>query len=139
MCHRKLPPSFWNSSHHHRSPLGTGSEYNRDYFASWYALQNSWQYHFPPQSYSGDLSRSLQYPTFESSSKLTPSYSSLMFRSGLDSRNPKYEMSKLTDSLSASGAYYGLSRFGSDNSSSVRFGSDHSSNLPYEPSSSCKY
>ncbi|KAJ8315377.1 hypothetical protein KUTeg_007527, partial [Tegillarca granosa] len=127
MCHRKLPPSFWNSSYQppKLSPGPTycaqsSSDYTRDAYlaSSWYPFSNNWPYHFPSQAYSGpsELSRTFPYSSFDSTSKLNPSYSSLMLRGGFGdhSRNSKYDVPKLSDSLPGSSGYYALQRLGTD-------------------------
>ncbi|OWF41340.1 transcription cofactor vestigial-like protein 2 [Mizuhopecten yessoensis] len=139
MCQRKLPPSFWNSAYQPPRPSfasGSSADYPRDYLTSpWYTLSNNWPYHFAAsQSYSNapDFARSFPYSSFDSASKLGPSYQSLMLRSGFDSRNSKYEMSKLSDSLQGAGSYYAsLQRFGADLSSNVNYDSSTTSSLDY--------
>lgn len=116
MCHRKLPPSFWNSAH--KPPqLATGSnfDYSRDpYFpSSWYSLQNNWPYRLPPHSHT-DLGGSLPYSSFDAPGKFGSTYQSLMFPGSYDSRQSKYDFAKNMESLAGTSSYYGLSRLGMD-------------------------
>lgn len=116
MCHRKLPPSFWNSAY--KPPqLATGSnfDYSRDpYFpSSWYSLQNNWPYRLPPHSHT-DLGGSLPYSSFDAPGKFGSTYQSLMFPGSYDSRQSKYDFAKNMESLAGSSSYYGLSRLGMD-------------------------
>ncbi|XP_011435157.3 transcription cofactor vestigial-like protein 2 isoform X1 [Magallana gigas] len=116
MCHRKLPPSFWNSAY--KPPqLATGSnfDYSRDpYFpSSWYSLQNNWPYRLPPHSHA-DLGGSLPYSSFDAPGKFGSTYQSLMFPGSYDSRQSKYDFAKNMESLAGSSSYYGLSRLGMD-------------------------
>lgn len=116
MCHRKLPPSFWNSAY--KPPqLATGSnfDYSRDpYFpSSWYSLQNNWPYRLPPHSHT-DLGGSLPYSSFDAPGKFGSTYQSLMFPGSYDSRQSKYDFAKNMESLAGTSSYYGLSRLGMD-------------------------
>ena len=116
MCNRKLPPSFWISDYQPPRPsfgTHTNQDFSRDLYSasSWY----NWPYHFPSSSYpnSSELSRSFPYSSFDPMGKLSPSYQSLMLRSGLEARNSKFDRAKIPDPLSGS-SYYGLSRLGAD-------------------------
>ncbi|OWF41339.1 transcription cofactor vestigial-like protein 2 isoform X1 [Mizuhopecten yessoensis] len=121
MCHRKLPPSFWNSTYRPPAttnplgPSGGGLDYSRDtYFSpSWYSLQNNWPYRLPSHGHS-DIGQSLSYPSLDTSSKLSNPYQSFVFPGSYDSRPSKFDFSKNMDPLSGSSGYYGLSRLGMD-------------------------
>ncbi|XP_062611616.1 transcription cofactor vestigial-like protein 2 [Saccostrea cucullata] len=118
MCHRRLPPSFWNSAYKPPSAqLGTGSnfDYSRDpYFpSSWYSLQNNWPYRLPSHTHT-DLGGSLPYSSFDATGKFGSTYQSLMFPGSYDTRQSKYDFAKNMESLAGTSSYYGLSRLGMD-------------------------
>ena len=125
MCNRKLPPSFWICDYQPpRSAFGTHpnqQDFTRDLYSasSWY----NWPYHFTSSAYPNgpEFTRSFPYSSFDSMSKLSPTYQSLMLRSGFDSRSSKYDRSKLPDPLASASSYYGFPRLGADLSSNVNF------------------
>ncbi|VDI37528.1 transcription cofactor vestigial-like protein 2 [Mytilus galloprovincialis] len=124
MCNRKLPPSFWISDYQPPRPAYGSQDFSRDLYSasSWY----NWPYHFPPSSYpsGSEFSRPFPYSPLDPMSKLSPTYQSLMLRSGFESRNSKYDRTKIPESLSTPSSYYGL-RLGADLSSA---------NMNFEPS-----
>lgn len=118
MCHRKLPPSFWNSNYRKTSSFSSPSSFDsyRDpYFPpSWYSLQNNhWPYRLPSHAHS-ELGQNFTYPSLESAGKFGSPYQSLVLSSSYDSRQNKYDFAKSMDSLSNPSGYYGLSRLGMD-------------------------
>lgn len=135
MCHRKLPPSFWNSNYKRSSSYSSscGLESYRDpYFPpSWYTLQNNhWPYRLPSHTHS-ELGQNFAYPSLETAGKLGPSYQSLMFPSSYESRQNKYDFAKSMDSLSNPGSYYGLSRLGMDLATKSNIDSTVPGRFPY--------
>lgn len=117
MCHRKFPPSFWNSNHKRTIAAGPscGLDYRDPYFPpSWYALQNNhWPYRFPSHAHS-ELGQNFTYSSLDTAGKLGTPYQSLMFPSSYESRQNKYDFAKNMESLSSPSGYYGLSRLGMD-------------------------
>ncbi|KAJ8315376.1 hypothetical protein KUTeg_007526 [Tegillarca granosa] len=119
MCHRKLPPSFWNSNYRQPSATITSASSNFDYSRdpyltpSWYSLQSNWPYRISSHTHT-DLTQPLSYTAFDSASKLSTPYQSIVFPGSYDSRQSKYDFAKNMDSLAGTSSYYGLSRFGMD-------------------------
>ncbi|KAI8791423.1 transcription cofactor vestigial-like protein 2 [Biomphalaria glabrata] len=128
MCHRKLPPSFWNSSYQPScsnnsnsfSSLGADAYFQ----SSLYNLHKTWPYHYSPQPHSYPAHQSaLAYPGMDTPGRLTSHYGSLMMpgpslsaRMGESRHHGQYEWTKSSDTFSG---YYGMGRFGSEMETSL--------------------
>ncbi|CAL1532808.1 unnamed protein product [Lymnaea stagnalis] len=124
MCHRKLPPSFWNSAY--QPPCNNNSNFSLGadaYFqSSLYNLHKTWPYHYGSQSHTYPHPQSaLPYAGMDPTGRLTSHYGSFMMSGptipGRDSRyHSQYELSKPSEAFSG---YYGMGRFGGDMDTSI--------------------
>lgn len=126
MCHRKLPPSFWNSSH---QPPGSNFPLTADAYLSspWYGFHKNWPYHLTSQahSYAHQAAHNLSYSSMDSASRFGSHYGSLMMQnptmaSRMDARHSQYELAKSSETF-GSGTYYPMPRFGTDVAPNMNF------------------
>ncbi|KAH9508977.1 hypothetical protein Btru_048454 [Bulinus truncatus] len=129
MCHRKLPPSFWNSSYlpscnnsgNNFPALGADAYFQ----SSLYNLHKTWPYHYSPQSHTYPHHQSaLTYPSMDTPSRLTSHYGSFMMpgpslsgRMGESRHHGQYEWTKSSDTFTG---YYGMGRLGSEVDTSLQ-------------------
>ncbi|XP_059152640.1 transcription cofactor vestigial-like protein 2 [Physella acuta] len=124
MCHRKLPPSFWNSAY--QAPCNNNSNFSLGadaYFqSSLYNFHKTWPYHYGTQSHAYPQS-ALSYPSMDATGRLTSHYGSLMMsgpsltgRMADTRHHSQYDLTKSTDAFSG---YYGMGRFGSEMETSL--------------------
>ncbi|CAG5133245.1 unnamed protein product [Candidula unifasciata] len=131
MCHRKLPPSFWNSAY--QPPCNNNSSSNFTFGAdayfqsSLYNFHKAWPYHYGSQSHTyphpQSAAHALSYPGMDATGRLTSHYGSLVMsgpslsgRMGDTRHHSQYDLTKSSDTFSG---YYSMGRFGSEMDSSL--------------------